>query len=169
MSVKKDISNLSSKIQPKFVPNVHLNARPVLKVLPNVPHVTLQSTELKVMTHWEEEPVSVKLVIMPYQMDHVFNPTVNPTNIAVNVKPILPFVSNVMLMPTELSNFQNTSVFVLMDSMKESMELVSHAVKVVPSVHLQLNVTAVLLKPLTTVMEHANAQLEHSSKSQPTE
>lgn len=76
-------------------------------------------------------------------MDHVFNPTVNQTNIAVNVKPILLFVFNVMPMQTELLNFQNTFVFVLMVSMKELMEHVHHAVMVVQNVLRQQNATVV--------------------------
>lgn len=101
-------------------------------------------------------------------MDHVFNLTVNQTNIAVNVKLILPFVFNVKPMPTEPSNFQNTFVFVLMDFMKMLMEPVSHVMMVVLNAHHPQNVTIVLLKPLTMVMEHVNVLLELSSKFQPT-
>lgn len=98
----------------------------------------------------------------------VFNLTVNLTNIAVNVKLISHCVFNAKLMLTELSNFQNIFVFVLMDSMKELMELANHAQVDVLSVHLPLNVTHVLLKLLTIMTEHATVLLEHSSKSLPT-
>lgn len=102
-------------------------------------------------------------------MDHVSNQTVNQTNIAVNVNLILLSVFNVKPMPTELSNSQNTFVFALMDSMKLPMEHASHAMTVVPSVHHQQNVTAVLLKLPIMVTEPADVLLVLSSKFQPTE
>lgn len=169
VSVKMDTLNLFMKMELKPVLNVLLNVRLVHKVLLNVLHATQLSTELKVMTHWEEELVFVKPVIMPYLMDHVSNQTVNLTNIAVNVNLILLFVSNVKPTLTESSNSQNIFVFVLMDSMKLLMEPVNHVMTVVLSAHHQLSVTAVLLKLLTMVTEPVNVPLEHSSKFQPTE
>lgn len=105
---------------------------------------------------------------MLYLMDHVFNQTVNQTNIAVNVNLILLFVFNVKPMLTELSNSQNTFVSGLTDSMKPLTEHANHVTTVVPSAHLQQNVTAVLLKLPTTVMEPVNVLLVLSSKFQPT-
>lgn len=169
VSVKMDTLNLFTKTEPKSVPNALQNVRPVHKVPLNVLHVTHPSTELKVMTHWEEELVFAKLVITLYPMDHVSNQTVNQTNIAVNVNLILLSVSNVKPMPTELSNSQNTFVFALTDSMKLPMEHANHAMTVVPSVRHQQNVTVVLLKPPTTMMEPADVLLVLSSKFQPTE
>lgn len=101
VSVKMDTLNLFTKMELKSVLNVLQNVRPVHKVPSNVLHVTQPSTELKVMTHWEEELVFAKPVITLYPMDHVSNQTVNQTNIAVNVNQILLSVFNVKPMPTE--------------------------------------------------------------------
>lgn len=169
VSVKMDTLNLFTKMELKSVLNVLQNVRPVHKVPSNVLHVTQPSTELKVMTHWEEELVFAKPVITLYPMDHVFNQIVNQTNIAVNVNLILLFVFNVKPMPTELSNSQNTFVFALTDSMKLPMKHANHVMMVVPSVHHQQNVTAVLLKPPITMTEPADVLLVLSSKFQPTE
>lgn len=65
VSVKMDTSNLFMKTEPKLVPNVHQNVKLAHKVLLNVLHVIQPLTEFKVMTHWEEELVFVRLVIMP--------------------------------------------------------------------------------------------------------
>jgi hypothetical protein len=48
------------------------------------------------------------------------------------------------------------------------MEPVSHVMMVVLNAHHPQNVTTVLPKPLTMVMEHVNVLLELSSKFQPT-
>ncbi len=154
--VKMDISNLFSKMEQRLVPSVLQNAKLALNLQLNVPHVMLQSIELKVMTVWVIELVYVKLVIMPWLMELVSNPTVNLTSIAVNAKPILPCVFNVKLMLTELSNSQNTFAFALMDSMKELMELVNHVLLDVLNVLQPQIVSAVLLRPPITVMEHVN-------------
>ena len=94
VSVKKDTLNLFSKMELKSVPSAQLNARPVLKAPLNAQAATHLSTELKVMTHWDTELVSARRDIMLLLTEDVFNPTVNQTNGAHNVKPILPCVSN---------------------------------------------------------------------------
>jgi methanogenic corrinoid protein MtbC1 len=60
-------------------------------------------------------------------------------------------------------------VFVLMVSMKQLMEHVSHAQMAVLNVHLLQNVMHALLKPLTMEMEHVNVHQEHSLVLHPME
>lgn len=105
---------------------------------------------------------------MLWPTEPAFKATVNLTSTALNANPTWPCVFNVKLQSTESSSSQSTSVFALTVSTKTRTEHASHAQKAAQSVHLQQNVTLVLLKPPTTVTELVDALLEPSSEFQQT-
>lgn len=168
VSVKKDTSNLFSKMEPEPALHAQKNANLAHKALCNALAVTQLSTELKVTTHWDTELVFADQAITLLPMEDVFNPTVNQINGALNVRLTLPCVSNAKPTSTESSNSPNTFVSALMVSTKQPTELVLLAQQDVPSAHQPPSATLVLPKPPTMETEHANALLELSLESPPT-
>lgn len=160
-----DITNSIMKIKLENAKNVILNVRPVLFHLLLVLLVILLKTELLVLMTMDIKLVSVCLDFTQLLMDHVFNLIVTLILSALNVRKVLISAFNVWLLRTELSNFQNQSVFVKMDIIPMPTMIVLLALKDAEFVPVLLSAHLVSLWPLPIMMELVLVPPLHTSLS----